>query len=688
MNDLKKRNKRVREFLENESSLWVGVAAGACALWTISLRLLDTSGALAVLSTLAAALLASTLAVLFRKRMWVAVLVSAIAFILAALYSARERAHVDAMLREHGQFSGYADESTLALIVATIMLSIYRMSAYPYLVLAIGSGYVFFELLGTWLGGILGFAATALILGFLNYFVQLIVDHQHEMVDVPRRWVLGLNLAELGRTLYIWLFAVIFIVGGLALNQIAQERLRIAIYQTGVIIRDVGASAKDLDRDLESDVLHTIEQARIADVRAYLRMMADTRAFGETAWQEFPFQTELFIESQRPGDLDSHEACKNAQTRVLGKSVTFRSMCRDVVNGVNGLVQSSFETTKTKLVDLATDKTAASEDEKYRMLADVQQQGIDAINAGYSRSRSLAAALFMLLSAYIWVGYLAVLCGMVAALQLVVGRVIFHDQMISSSASKSKQSESSQRFCLDAEAARDAAEKLDFSKEHEFSLSAKAKDEFSPDYWYLSAGTARRGVGTHMFLWLPQFWRCFFQRLFSRRLLMTRVAMRNVRALQGTTSACISVPGDCQLVPIKIGPNQSVVFRMRDLVAFSNGVKFRSIYTTYVGAYFLGLGAFYSVAEGGGKIILKSDGQQIVGSARGTSVPSVNLLAWDRRSEFGLAQSLGIFGVWFNDPNIVTCSVRRSAIIDEGSASRFPLALRFWRLMRYLFVPV
>lgn len=686
--ELAKSRKSLGRLVADRSSLWVGLFAGIFALYSISLRLIEFDGALAVLSTLVAALLALVLALLFRTKGWVGVLVSSVLFILAAFYSARERARLDATPDGYGEISGYGNEAVLVVALLFLMLSVYRMSPYPFLAIAAGAGWLFWTLLGSWTYGVSGFLASIVVLGLMNYLIQLFIDHQHELAAIPRRWLLGLNVAEVGRTLYIWLFAVIFIVSGLAINQLAQESLHLAIYRTGLIIREPRLAGKDTDRSIERDVLYTVEHARFEDVRAYRRMMAQTRSFGDGAWKEFPFQTEIFIESQRPGDLDANEACKNAQTRVLGKSITFRTMCRDMVNGVNGLIQSSFETTKLKLVTLAKTKTAASEHAKNKTIDGAEREGIAAINEGYRGLKQSIVALFMLVWTYLLVGYLALLCGLVASLQLVVGRVLFHDPVISSRNSPMSGAHP-QRFCLDTEAVDNSARKLDFSKAHEITLASMATDSFAPKCWYLSAGTARKGVGTHMFLWIPQFWRCFFQRLIARRLLMTRVAMPGkARGARGATSARISVSGDCLLVPIRIQDKQSVVFRMRDLVAFSNDVAFRSIYTTYVGAHLLGLGAFYSVAEGKGIIVLRSEGLQIAGSARGTSVPSVNLLAWDRRSQFALAQSLGIFGVWFNDPNIVTRSVRHSALIDEGSASRFPLASRFWRLLRYLFVPI
>jgi hypothetical protein len=686
--DLRKLRKSLGRFVVDRSSLWLGLSAGVCALYSTSLRLLAFDGAVAVLSTLVAGLLAFLLALLFRTKGWVGVLISSVLFILAAFYSARERADLDATPAGYGEISGYGNEAVLAVALLFLMLSFYRMSPYPFLAIAAGVGWLFWTLLGSWIYGVSGFIASVLVLGLMNYVIQLFIDHQHEIAAIPRRWLLGLNVVEVGQTLYIWLFAVIFIMSGLAINQLAQQSLHLAIYRAGAIVREPHGPGKDMDRSIERDLLYTIERARFEDVRAYRRTMVRTRSFGDEAWKEFPFQTEIFIESQRPGDLDANEACKNAQTRVLGKSITFRTMCRDMVNGVNGLIQSSFETTKLKLVTLAETKTAASEHAKNKTIDDAEREGIAAINEGYRGFRQSIVALFILLWSYVLVGYLALLCGLVASLQLVVGRVLFHDSVISSRNSQIGGG-TPQRFCLDTEAKGNSARKLDFSKAHEVTLASMATDDFAPEYWYLSAGTARKGVGTHMFLWIPQFWRCFFQRLIARRLLMTRVAMpRKARAARGATDARISVSGDCLLVPIRIQDKQSVVFRMRDLVAFSNAVTFKSIYTTYVGAHLLGLGAFYSVAEGRGIIVLRSDGLQLAGSARGTSVPSVNLLAWDRRSQFALAQSLGIFGVWFNDPNIVTRSVRHSALIDEGSASRFPLASRFWRLLRYLFVPI
>jgi len=670
-------------------SQWLGFIASVCALSIIAMSLGDTDSALAIACVVIAGSAAIALSAVYRRPHWLATCLASASAIVITLYVVLGNSQAISSTSDVKLLDGHQIHALLCLALLFITLCAYRVHPAAYLPIPVAVGFLFWLFSDSWIYGLAAGLAVALVMALLNYFVQLLIDHQHEIAALPRRWFIEHNWTEIGRALYIWLFAFLFICTGLAVNQFVQETLHDATYRSGQILRDPDVAAKDRDRNLQRDVLYTINRSRSEDVETYERSMFGVRRYGDRAWEELPNQTEMFIESQRPGNLNSHAACRNAQTRVLRTKVSFRSLCRDIVNGVNGLIQSSFETTKGKLVALAEEKTEETQDRKNRSITEVQNGGIDAINAGYSKFERTIVAIFILLRVYLLIGYLAISCALIASIQLVLGRVLYHHSSTSARSNPRIRRKGPQRFCLDVGAAPDSAKKLDFDKAHELVLASLATEEFTPRYWYLSASTARKGVGTHMFLWVPQPLHCLFQRLFAGRLLMTRVAMtRKVRATRGNASARISVKGDCQLVPINIGPDQSVVFRMRDLAAFSDGVQIRSVYTTYVGAHFLGLGTFYCTAQGAGTIVLRSDGQQIVGSTRGTSLPAVNLLAWDRRSQFGLAQSLGIFGVWFNDPSIVTCSAQHSAIIDEGSATRFPLTERLWRLVRYLFIPV
>lgn len=73
----------------------------------------------------------------------------------------------------------------------------------------------------------------------------------------------------------------------------------------------------------------------------------------------------------------------------------------------------------------------------------------------------------------------------------------------------------------------------------------------------------------------------------------------------------ISSPGDLKLVRFYIEESQDLVFHVRDLLAFTSGVRLRSIYTAHVAAHFLGLGSFYSVASGPGYVVLLSEGARV-----------------------------------------------------------------------------
>jgi uncharacterized protein (AIM24 family) len=125
---------------------------------------------------------------------------------------------------------------------------------------------------------------------------------------------------------------------------------------------------------------------------------------------------------------------------------------------------------------------------------------------------------------------------------------------------------------------------------------------------------------------------------------------------------------------------------MADLIAYSEGVKLQSVYSTHVATTLFGLGAFYCYAEGKGAVILKSAGHQVVEAKAGNSYPTGMLVAWDRCAGFRLAQRPGQRGTWLNAPSII--SVNEGTAISHESRPGDPRVFgKLVQLFRYVALP-
>ncbi|TXL70882.1 hypothetical protein FHP25_32715 [Vineibacter terrae] len=539
--------------------------------------------------------------------------------------------------------------------------------------------------------GIGAFATFGALMAVINYIVQLVLDHRHDFCRALRDWrqnrtLPGTGQPSLWRLVWIWGFAFLLTLTGALFNYRIQSELTEAAYKieykdgVTVIRKDYRIAVQD--RDLEHDMRFSIQAYRADNREAFEIDLERVRWATKANIETFPQTLTDSFAKLRPPVLDSGRPCNGFKFK-LG---SVRTPCRNLVNSGNGAVQGEFNKRQEVFNKFVAKTAVKTESERQQRLEEARALGLKLIDEFFDDLQRTADAAFLATHILSGLSYLMLAGALVAAAQMVLGRAIYREQEPQIAPSREQTFRlpgggPSQNLSL----VHSPVMYLTDQSDPEYP-EAKVADKDIQD-WYVSLRIARRGEGTQMCLSMPDPHRCFLQRLLTARLIVTRIAMQS--ALHTNDPPQISVPGDHNLVRIRIKKGQQVCFRMRDLAAFTTGVTFRSIYTTYIGAHFLGLGTFYGVAEGeGGHLVLQSDGEQVQLSAKGDSTPAVNLLAWDRAHEFSLAQKLSVSGVWFNDPSLKLRSASGCAVLDESCAPRFPLASRIWRLFRYLVLPV
>ena len=344
------------------------------------------------------------------------------------------------------------------------------------------------------------------------------------------------------------------------------------------------------------------------------------------------------------------------------------------------MVISTFERAKASAVDKAETQARKLREAGKLAEAELQRVGKEVLHDTYQNYRRLAGAIFALLFALSVVSFVVLASAIVGGFNLVLGRLVFDPRLTQ----EDKSSQTKITFRLNPEDGD--AEALNFESVDDLKLRDEKRNV---ETWFVSFYATRMGAGTHMRLSVPQPSALFFQRLLTGRLLMTRVDVSVVTKQESGEphNPRISAPGDLKVVCINVKRGQEVVFHVGEMLAFSDGISLQSIYTAHVAAHLLGLGSFYSVAAGEGYLVLLSEGARVRKVNKWLSLPPDSLLAWDRRTEFSLAQEVTLAGVWFNDPSVISNSGFGAGIVDEGRAGSPGLFNRFLRLVRYLFMP-
>ncbi len=590
-----------------------------------------------------------------------------------------------------GTASGTITTTIFALSIIGIMLIAYRAPLINYagLVLAttmlVGIATQLVSIAVVWCVGFAG------LLISLNYGVQLFLDHEREA-----RLIFLLKQARkrlANRQVFQMLVPPVLLLGiGLVAHQEIQNHLLNAAYadpepgagRLALVDKNcrVGPiDAQQLERDIECTI-NEREKVILAAADAYIQSASSELLAASKAGPE---KLAAQLQALRPPTIDTYSACDGFQVDLKFDSLTFRSPCRTLINHINEALTRSHakmtarinSTTATSAKQFAAEVKGGTDD--FRKATEAEIRASMAQLRAANRHAFVAAQLLNVLS---WV---IMLVSLVAAYQMLLARVLFDVQMTDS--------ERAQGLTFKLAGDRDA-QALSYTHSHVLVLS---HDITGPTRWFVSLRMARKGPGTAMNVHIPQPTTSVFQRILANNYILTAIDIPGV----DPDGAQISVAGDHKLVRVKLKPGQRVCFRTQDLVAFTEQVRLSARYSTHAGGSLLGLGPFYTVAEGvanpadvsdgeshGGYVVFRSEGLQVSKSEVNGSTPVSNLLVWDEAQAFSLDQHLNPVGVWVNQPSLVTRSTAGSALLDEGQPGRWPILSRIGQLFRYVLLPV
>ncbi|WP_155986183.1 MULTISPECIES: hypothetical protein [Novosphingobium] len=547
-----------------------------------------------------------------------------------------------------------------------------------------------------------------------NFAAKFVMDHAFDLNRI-RTWRAELKDADKKtyRQQLTGLLIPVFVLAaiGFGFNYWLQARIVDYIYASGLVYPD--PESNGLARDLEADAFASLD-LREALALADIKVRGDgARAKGGRIFTKAQERVLALFGGFSPTPLDSEATCKswNKQQRITLPG----SRARQFLGGG----RHGHKRYKYKMIgpDLTKDCEALGKALDARDLRDhekgmtgataiVEQSGDDAsaaLDAGVGKAELKAETLvrysfwearialdsaFVVLRMLAILSWIVVACSVLAAVCYVAGRVSF-DRTVLPFSLRGRPARSSPAGEPDSPGSLDMLplDRLELDtvrqvgEKDETGVVTKAVRQ--EKCWYLCFDAARYGDGTHMRWTIPSPGSAFFRRLFAAKLAMTKVELAEIIQHKPT----IAVAGDLKLLDIVVDEGREIVFRMKDLIAFSKGVRIRSIYSTHVGTELFGLTSFYNVASGTGRLVLKTEGREVFLAPPDVSIPPNLLVAWDHSATFALAQDSGIVGVWGNAPSVMP-TLSGTAIVDESRPGDPGIFGRIWRLLRFAVLPV
>jgi len=614
----------------------------------------------------------------------------------------------------------------IALGVLVLTVSVFRVPVVCYVGAATVIGLVVGSHTLSIYFGILAGLAVLITWVILNYAAQLLLDHDAELAQY---WTLGSKRKLLAALVTGYLLIPVFILValGYSLHTELQRQLLEIAYSPALVIEGEPLIPANCHHQLstasalESAIVDCTIPTRTKMTQETIdKWIVNSSSEAQSVLTTGPERIAAVLERMQPKQIDGRAACSGFMYKNRFVSFSFTSPCRALVEHINDVMTGTHRRTSAKIIEEINKSADRGHFAIQGNEAIVREEAQEAINEYYIELTKAVHATFTAV-AIIGMLSLAVLCiSLFAAFQMMLGRVLFHDPRfirfagtrttdivlvaIAIAAFSLLLGLSLSVFALmmlmsilgclifyragisefgasmTFKLRPDKASNIEKSRTDSLLLSAGSP---GPIVWYIRLSVARRGDDTAQRASIPQIGRCIFNRIFSGAYVLTRV-----EAHPGS-SATISMAGDTKLVRVKIKEAQAVCFRMSDLVAFTSDVKLRARYNTHIGTHLLGLGTIYSVAEGSGFLVLRSEGSKVSDLQPNESTPASNLLVWDEGHAFALDQRLGMIGLWVNPPSLVSReSVNGAAILDEGAPERFPILSRIWSLIRYLFLPI
>lgn len=554
---------------------------------------------------------------------------------------------------------------------------------------------------GLWSGTGL-FLAQAAVVVLFNFGLKLILDHRNDFLRVSR-WYLGLRKGRVRHGLHIlWLSvpALAALTFGIWLNVTLQSAITGWFYSSGLVDAPANGGQRLLERDaystLEARENRAIDKIELVSSEAELR----SRSYLDAATVKTLWAVDLFS----PTAPDIKDACSgqvfngsfdlggrmgrfrqalggwkssHRTTRKVAYKVDMTKACEDTMQKSLAHSQTSYGVAKKKLEVGLDSKKEEVLTKEMAALNSAKAKAMKINSESFSRARWLLAMTFRALKIITIASWAFVVAGFLGLIAYLFGRTSFDGNRGVAFSLKSMASSG-----LDGRVGRalqcSVHDRLDLTSSREVDGLARKQNS-----WHVSFDAARHGDNTHMRLCIPQWYACFFRRMFDSRLLLTFVPCDGRRK----HPPIISAPGDLQLVDCVVEDGSEIVFKMCDLIAFSDGVKLRSVYSMHVATELLGLGAFYCVASGKGRLVLCSQGREVRQSTDGLPLPAGQFLAWGHSAMFSLAQEPSQCGAWLNTPSL-KCMGDSEVIYDEGRPGDPRISKQIWRLLRFAASPI
>lgn len=547
------------------------------------------------------------------------------------------------------------------VVVATILVARYRKGPLPYVAfgVAIGAAAGFYAdslALGT-----AAAVASLLLFATVNYPIQLVLDHKRE-IGHTITLLSGLKgFRFLIAAALPWSIALVFALAGMKMHEAWVGSARLGLYNSSLILLDRNSSERFLERDL----LFTVNEARSAAQTDAVVELSRVSGSANEKLAEVPEIVDSAIISHRPSGVPDR-SCDGFATNVLFVSIPLDALCRHLIWLGNVAIQNGFNHLRQQALSAAVHGRDSGLKHSGESAQDAAETTRVVLNAYFDKVERGVQAVFLFGRAASLTALIMLIGALMSAFLGALVRVLFA-------------TESGFTFSLGQSQAA-AAESMLYAPHKRLAL-----DAFGVRKWFVARSASRFGSGTCERVQMPQMGHCVIARLLTNRYLLTEVSTGKLDGANGQGPMLTSDTG--QLVAIRIGRNQRVVFRMGTLIAFSDGVTLSARFSTHLSLFFLGLRRFYSSAHGSGVIVLRS-GPHVIQDSQGLSTPVGNLLAWDSRQSFSFDQAGGPLSMWINVPSVRLRSPHNLAVVHEAPGRGPSLVARVWRLLRFLFLPL
>lgn len=583
----------------------------------------------------------------------------------------------------------------LGTIVVTV--AVYRAHPLAYAPLPILVGMELHTLTGS--APIAMAAMFALLASLLlaNYAVMLVQDHRRDARSILRwttdpRAKLLIRPVIVGALKPLILVVVLVAMGWLVHDHVTRE-LKIALYRAEFLSLSPNNASLPADREVREDVLFTVELDRKQIQDAYGSAVSQAAEDGKLAADKVPALMKSTFDENKPRPLPDGQ-CERFHVKVrFTGGIGFRNQCRGLVGEFNRYIQETYQRSTERIARSINTTAGAASGELDVTSAEAIRRGDATIDAVAGDVRLAVMRVFWMLDALYVIGYIMLITAIVGTLSIAVARRVFSSTTGLSfnlpraiGARPLLVTVHSSRQTSSADEGTPKVDSLPLE------LADYLTDGEESQFWYLCAvGRALHleGLGFES-VEIPQPFNCLFQRAITRRLSMVRVNMR--KALKAIAEDKITAranvgPGQ-EIAVIQLQPGQEVVFRMKTLLGFSDGVKLNSVYSTHVGHYLLGLGSFYTYASGDGFLALKVEREGArLNSKREDAIFSNGWLAFDRRAKFGVEHGEGPLQYWKANTQLAIRSKPGTVLIASGLTHVPGFVTRARQLLRYLLLP-